>query len=177
MFEIPWVMWLEKFLATFSYKRTIINKKAGTKKTDSLLLWSYIGHLHGAYDSMRLRTAAQSCRALSDRLGAWSQQGQNAAAAPLGLARQACCAPAYAAAALNTRLVHLPYQPPVFFSQNKPVTSNQPAVLFSQKKPVLMQNLHPTSSTQQAEQASFTREKIPRRASQFSLKINKRQSS
>jgi hypothetical protein len=105
MFEIPWVMWLEKFLATFSYKRTIINKKAGTKKTDSLLLWSYIGHLHGAYDSMRLRTAAQSCRALSDRLGAWSQQGHNAAAAPLGLARQACCAPAYAAAALNTRPV------------------------------------------------------------------------
>jgi hypothetical protein len=39
---------------------------------------------------------------------------------------------------------------------------------------VLMQNLHPTSSTQQAEQASFTREKIPRRASQFSLKINKK---
>jgi hypothetical protein len=74
-------------------------------------------------------------------------------------------------------LVRLPYQLPVFFSQNKPVTSNQPAVLFSQKKPVLMQNLHPTSSTQQAEQASFTREKIPRRASQFSLKINKRQSS
>jgi hypothetical protein len=42
---------------------------------------------------------------------------------------------------------------------------------------VLTQNLHPTSSTQQAEQASFTREKIPRRASQFSLKINKRQGS
>jgi hypothetical protein len=42
---------------------------------------------------------------------------------------------------------------------------------------VLTQNLHPTSSTQQAEQASFTRETIPRRASQFSLKINKRQSS
>jgi hypothetical protein len=40
-----------------------------------------------------------------------------------------------------------------------------------------MQNLHPTSSTQQAEQASFTREKIPRRASQFFFKINKRQSS
>jgi hypothetical protein len=42
---------------------------------------------------------------------------------------------------------------------------------------VLTQNLHLTPSTQQAEQASFTREKIPRRASQFSLKINKRQSS
>jgi hypothetical protein len=37
-----------------------------------------------------------------------------------------------------------------------------------------MQNLHPTSSTQQAEQASFTRKKIPKRASQFSLKINKK---
>jgi hypothetical protein len=33
-----------------------------------------------------------------------------------------------------------------------------------------MQNLHLTPSTQQAEQASFTREKIPRRASQFFLK-------
>jgi hypothetical protein len=44
-------------------------------------------------------------------------------------------------------------------------------------KSVLTQNLHPMSSTQQAEQASFTCEKIPRRASQFSLKINKRQSS
>jgi hypothetical protein len=42
---------------------------------------------------------------------------------------------------------------------------------------VLTQNQHPASSTQQAEQASFTREKIPRRASQFFLKINKRQSS
>jgi hypothetical protein len=42
---------------------------------------------------------------------------------------------------------------------------------------LLTQNLHPTSSTQQAEQASFTREKVPRRASQFSLKINKRPSS
>jgi hypothetical protein len=42
---------------------------------------------------------------------------------------------------------------------------------------VLTQNLHPASSTQQAEQASFTREQIPRCASQFSLKINKRQSS
>jgi hypothetical protein len=30
------------------------------------------------------------------------------------------------------------------------------------------------SSTQQAEQASFTHEEIPRRASQFSLKINKK---
>jgi hypothetical protein len=44
-------------------------------------------------------------------------------------------------------------------------------------KSVLTQNLHLTPSTQQAEQASFTREKIPRRASQFFLKINKRQSS
>jgi hypothetical protein len=43
--------------------------------------------------------------------------------------------------------------------------------------PLLTQNSHLTPSTQQAEQASFTREKIPRRASQFSLKINKRQSS
>jgi hypothetical protein len=42
---------------------------------------------------------------------------------------------------------------------------------------LLTQNLHPTSSIQQAEQASFTHEKIPRRASQFSLKINKRQGS
>jgi hypothetical protein len=44
-------------------------------------------------------------------------------------------------------------------------------------KSVLTQNLHLTPSKQQAEQASFRREKIPRRASQFSLKINKRQSS
>jgi hypothetical protein len=44
-------------------------------------------------------------------------------------------------------------------------------------KSVLTQNLHPVPSTQQAEQAGFTREKIPRRASQFSLKINKRRSS
>jgi hypothetical protein len=44
-------------------------------------------------------------------------------------------------------------------------------------KKVFTQNLHPTSSTQQAEQASFTHEQIPKRASQFSLKINKRQSS
>jgi hypothetical protein len=43
-------------------------------------------------------------------------------------------------------------------------------------KSVLTQNPHPASNTQQAEQASFTREQIPRRASQFSLKINKRQS-
>jgi hypothetical protein len=33
---------------------------------------------------------------------------------------------------------------------------------------MLTQNLHLTPSTQQAEQVSFTREKIPRRASQFS---------
>jgi hypothetical protein len=45
------------------------------------------------------------------------------------------------------------------------------------KEHLLTQNLHSTSSTQQAEQASFTREQIPRRARQFSLKINKRQSS
>jgi hypothetical protein len=42
---------------------------------------------------------------------------------------------------------------------------------------MLTQNLHLAPSTQQAEQASFTREEITRRASQFSLKINKRQSS
>jgi hypothetical protein len=41
-------------------------------------------------------------------------------------------------------------------------------------KSVLTQNLHLTPSTQQAEQASFTREEIPRRASQFFLKISKR---
>jgi hypothetical protein len=39
---------------------------------------------------------------------------------------------------------------------------------------LLTQNLHLTPSTQQAEQASFTREKIPRRARQFFLKINKK---
>jgi hypothetical protein len=44
-------------------------------------------------------------------------------------------------------------------------------------KSVLTQNLHLAPSTQQAEQASFTREEITRRASQFFLKINKRQSS
>jgi hypothetical protein len=44
-------------------------------------------------------------------------------------------------------------------------------------KSVLTQNPHPASSTQQDEQAIFTREQIPKRASQFSLKINKRQSS
>jgi hypothetical protein len=42
---------------------------------------------------------------------------------------------------------------------------------------VLTQNPHPASSTQQAEKAMFTREQTPRCASQFSLKINKRQSS
>jgi hypothetical protein len=41
----------------------------------------------------------------------------------------------------------------------------------------LTQNLHLTPSTQQAEKAGFTREEITRRASQFSLKINKRQIS
>jgi hypothetical protein len=45
---------------------------------------------------------------------------------------------------------------------------------FYSKGGVLTQNPHPASSTQQAEQASFTREQIPRRASQFSLKINKK---
>jgi hypothetical protein len=44
-------------------------------------------------------------------------------------------------------------------------------------KSVLTQNPQPTSSTQQAEQAGFTHEQIPKRASQFSLKINKRQNS
>jgi hypothetical protein len=39
---------------------------------------------------------------------------------------------------------------------------------------VLTQNLHLVPSTQQAEQAGFTREKITRRASQFSLKIDKK---
>jgi hypothetical protein len=42
---------------------------------------------------------------------------------------------------------------------------------------LLTQNLHLAPSTQQAEQAGFTREEITRRASQFSLKIDKRQSS
>jgi hypothetical protein len=41
----------------------------------------------------------------------------------------------------------------------------------------LTQNPHPAPSTQQAEQVSLTHEQIPKRASQFSLKINKRQSS
>jgi hypothetical protein len=44
-------------------------------------------------------------------------------------------------------------------------------------KSVLTQNTHPTPSTQQAEQACFTHEQIPKCASQFSLKINKRQRS
>jgi hypothetical protein len=38
---------------------------------------------------------------------------------------------------------------------------------------VLTQNLHLAPSTQQAEQAGFTREEITRRASQFSLKMTK----
>jgi hypothetical protein len=42
---------------------------------------------------------------------------------------------------------------------------------------LLTQNLHLAPNTQQAEQAGFTHEEITRRASQFSLKINKRQSS
>jgi hypothetical protein len=42
---------------------------------------------------------------------------------------------------------------------------------------LLTLNLHLTPSTQQAEKAGFTHEEITRRASQFSLKINKRQSS
>jgi hypothetical protein len=44
-------------------------------------------------------------------------------------------------------------------------------------KSVLMQDPHSAPSTQQAEQASFTLEQIPTRASQFSLKTNKRQIS
>jgi hypothetical protein len=48
---------------------------------------------------------------------------------------------------------------------------------INQQHKLLTQNPHPVPSTQQAERASLTREKIPRRASQFSLKINKRQSS
>jgi hypothetical protein len=39
---------------------------------------------------------------------------------------------------------------------------------------LLTQNPHPASSTQQAEQVSFTYEQIPKRASQFTLNINKR---
>jgi hypothetical protein len=39
---------------------------------------------------------------------------------------------------------------------------------------MLTQNPHLAPSTQQAEQASFTREEITRRASQFSLKIDKK---
>jgi hypothetical protein len=42
---------------------------------------------------------------------------------------------------------------------------------------LLTQNPHLAPSTQQAEQASFTRKEITKRASQFSLKIDKRQSS
>jgi hypothetical protein len=38
---------------------------------------------------------------------------------------------------------------------------------------VLTQNVQLAPSTQQAEQAGFTRAEITRRASQFSLKINK----
>jgi hypothetical protein len=38
---------------------------------------------------------------------------------------------------------------------------------------VLMQNPHPAPSTQQAEQASLTHEQIPKRASQFFLKLTK----
>jgi transcriptional/translational regulatory protein YebC/TACO1 len=47
----------------------------------------------------------------------------------------------------------------------------------SKRDYMLTQNLHLAPSTQQAEQAGFTRAEITRRASQFSLKINKRQSS
>jgi hypothetical protein len=39
---------------------------------------------------------------------------------------------------------------------------------------LLTQNVHLAPSTQQAEQAGFTRAEITRRASQFFLKINKR---
>jgi hypothetical protein len=51
--------------------------------------------------------------------------------------------------------------------------SGQPKVSNPWNK-LLTQNLYLAPSTQQAEQASFTREEITRRASQFSLKINKR---
>jgi hypothetical protein len=51
------------------------------------------------------------------------------------------------------------------------------AMLDARKGKVLTQNLHLTPSTQQAEKAGFTREEITRRASQFSLKNDKRQSS
>jgi hypothetical protein len=44
-------------------------------------------------------------------------------------------------------LVRLDYQPPVFFSQNKSVISNQPIVLFSQNKSA------PATSHQPTEQA------------------------
>jgi hypothetical protein len=62
-------------------------------------------------------------------------------------------------------------------SKHEGSTDHSLAFVGGSKGKVLTQNLHPTSSTQQAEQASFRRKQIPRRASQFSLKINKRQSS
>jgi hypothetical protein len=46
-----------------------------------------------------------------------------------------------------------------------------------ERSSLLTQNPHHAPRTQQAEQASFTHEQIPKRANQFSLKINKRQSS
>jgi hypothetical protein len=47
--------------------------------------------------------------------------------------------------------------------------------LRSRIGPILLtQNLHLTPITQQAEKAGFTREEVTRRASQFSLKINKK---
>jgi hypothetical protein len=56
-------------------------------------------------------------------------------------------------------------------------TSRITATASSRWTSLLTQNLYLAPSTQQAEQAGFTREEITRRASQFSLKINKRQSS
>jgi hypothetical protein len=51
---------------------------------------------------------------------------------------------------------------------------SSPTTSHALSSQLLTRNLHLTPSTQQAEQASFTREKIPRRASQFFLKIDKR---
>jgi hypothetical protein len=58
-----------------------------------------------------------------------------------------------------------------------PVSAMPKSIQKDKTKHMLTQNLHPASSTQQAEQAGFTHEQIPKRASQFFLKINKRQSS
>jgi hypothetical protein len=50
----------------------------------------------------------------------------------------------------------------------------QQTMLTHSTNHVLTRNVHLASSTQQAEQAGFTRAEITRRASQFFLKINKR---